>query len=615
MKHFRMRHCAHGALLWWLLCVLLSAVALGMILHEVTFISKFSWKNLCVSALAESSLVLLPYLFLPPKLRPLIWLPLVALPVLAIVCLLHLRAFSVLPVGESVSLLRGMDSPTIGTALSLLRPSDILLLIIPMGELAGCMIWRREIMSCRFSASTRLIGCAFALLCAGSAMWFKYNMYERRFRMYSPNVSFPAFIHAQEHRKTDFSRTSHQLAWRGFGDYVARSFADVLLPPPSNSEEKDREIAIAIAKVSLSGILPTDVVRGIRDDRNLILIIVESWVMPSGGFPAGVNPMPRLSELMADSTAIVIRDIGIRATVGRSADGQFIYNTGLLPPRDYSFVTRNSVADYPSLAKALHVASSLEIITEPETVWNHAFTSKSYGFDRLISGLESEHDMTQDSLLVDRALLEISTLRRPFFAQLTTGTMHEPYFKPEVPAVLPKAAILAAGFTEDEYVYFERLSYTDHQIGRLIDSLRASGVADSTVIVIAADHHPTVLPQSRAFGKPRSPLVITGSGLSHIKPRHDAEQTDLFPTILDIMGATDYHHPALTRIIQEANAKAASEAETDRSKGRYEPSTPITDAPYRGVGRSLFDIAERGDTAALRAISTRAISGGTFRHR
>lgn len=586
----------HGAWLWWVLCVAGSALLLGSLLSQLTFITRFSWKNLCFSALAESALVLLPYLYLPPRWRPLMWIPLLSLPLLLMVCLLHARAFGILPAIVSASLLKGLDAPTLGTALSLLRPGDMIFALVPAAEFAGYMVWRRQIVTCRITMSVRLSATAATLLVTGAAVWFKYNMYERRFRQYTPSESFATFIHNQDYRRGDLISAYSQLAWRGFADYLVHSGKDALITQPVNTPATDREIAAALARNSLSARLPDEVTAALPEPRNLIMVIIESWVTPGDTSAAGADPMPHLRALMAEPDAIVIDDVGIRATVGRSADGQFIYNTGLLPPRGETWVSRHAVADYPSLAKALPVAASLEIITEGESVWNHAYTSPSLGFDRLLSGIErSIRDQTQDSVLMDMALDEIARLPRPFYVQLTTGTMHEPYGQSDVPRRIDRRAVLAAGYTPSEYVYLERLHFTDRHIGRFIDSLRASGVADSSVIVIAADHHPTVMPPGRAFGPLRSPLIIIGSGMARLPRRSDFEQTDLFPTLLDIMGASEYRHPVLSRISHETDS--------------------IADAPYRGMGRSLFDLAARGDTTALRALGSKAVTGGTFRYR
>ncbi len=120
---------------------------------------------------------------------------------------------------------------------------------------------------------------------------------------------------------------------------------------------------------------------GANRSRNLIFIIVESLASDAVGATVnGVKVAPTLSALAADSSAIVFRRMQAQVNHGRSSDGQFIYNTGLLPLRNNVVAKRYPSANYPSIAKALGYANSSEVVGEKPTFYNHSITNLSYGY-------------------------------------------------------------------------------------------------------------------------------------------------------------------------------------------------------------------------------------------
>lgn len=91
--------------------------------------------------------------------------------------------------------------------------------------------------------------------------------------------------------------------------------------------------------------------------------------------------------------------------------------------------------------------------------------------------------------------------------------------------------------------YLACVSFVDHQVGRLLDALDASGVADNTIIVLWSDHgfH---LGEKQITGKntlwdrgTRVPLIFAGPGISeNSKTKRPAELLDIYPTLLELAG-------------------------------------------------------------------------------
>ena len=91
--------------------------------------------------------------------------------------------------------------------------------------------------------------------------------------------------------------------------------------------------------------------------------------------------------------------------------------------------------------------------------------------------------------------------------------------------------------------YYGLITHLDGQIGRILEALEASGEADNTYIVYAADHglalgsHGLLGKQNLYEHSMRAPLIIAGPGI----PRGGSTESftylfDIFPTILNLAG-------------------------------------------------------------------------------
>ncbi len=161
-------------------------------------------------------------------------------------------------------------------------------------------------------------------------------------------------------------------------------------------------------------------------------------------------------------------------------------------------------------------------------------------------------------IISDRALdfLEHRPEDKPFFAwfhyfdphRLFYMLIEEPYPKPYA----GKFANDGLPHAEEREDYAGRVTYTDTQIGRVIDDLRARGLYDDAMIIVTADH-------GEAFGEvhdeieemhhshyifdttQRVPLIIKPSkrqaaALRGLYVERQVQLVDLAPTILDVAG-------------------------------------------------------------------------------
>ncbi len=163
-----------------------------------------------------------------------------------------------------------------------------------------------------------------------------------------------------------------------------------------------------------------------------------------------------------------------------------------------------------------------------------------YGIERKrrIVGLDSVEGYDRAGADITKKAIEFieaqASAERPFFLWLH-------YFDPHVEYAAP------AEFVRDleDSPYHAEIRYTDHQVGRVLDRLRRSGLRDRTLVVLTADHGEGLgehLERTHSFyvydSTMRVPLILWGAGAS---PRGRRIETpvrtaDIAPTVLDSLG-------------------------------------------------------------------------------
>ena len=265
------------------------------------------------------------------------------------------------------------------------------------------------------------------------------------------------------------------------------------------------------------------------DSTNLILIVVESLPMEIMEMRKREKIIPFLTELSQDS-AIIVKPLKVIVGLGRSSDAQFMYNTGLLPLRGEPLVANYANKDYPSIAKALGFIS-MEIIGERGNLWSHNSTTKSYGYDTLISDIAS-NGINQDSVIFHRAALETDNLPRPFFLFVSTLSMHDPYKDSKVTPVIEENDLIE--FPDDrDKEYLQRVRHFDDNLRFFIQELKRKGIYENSIIMIVGDHDIEKTRVSEKLHDDAVPFIIINSPLN--RPGNwQAFQTDVFPTIIDL---------------------------------------------------------------------------------
>ena len=513
--------------LFFVLCVAVAAwqcfvVALdtqlggvGNLFHE--------WHVVAISV-ANALLLLSPYWLLSRRRRWLVWIPLVLLTLWCLVQVCYCRAYDDLMPWQSLTLTENVNRTLVGSTTALLRWQD-LLIVVPLLLLVlwHCLCRRESTTGPRLKPL--LITLAAAVLTALVGYIVPGQNYAKR------------FLH-------NFSNREY-FAQNGLLPYAAFSLYDAAF---NRHEVTDEDRALLDRFFDEECRSYVDNPYG-EKGRNLVLIIVESLhTWPIGMEVDGREVTPVLNRLVGGEGVIYAPHVLFQTSHGHSSDAHFMYNTGLLPLRDGVVAVHHGDGPYPTLAAALVGYDCREIICTPGVNWNQQVTARTYGFDTLytrddLSEALRLHDNVDDAALTDYAAQLLPTLRQPFFIEMVTMTMHAPYNEGKLrPSWITRSDTLTA----EARCYLNCVNVTDSCLGAFIDDMHRLGMDENTVVAIVSDH--TQLYYNRIVGRSDYEFVPDDWGIPMIIAGVDTTlryddvigQVDVYPTLLDVMGANAY---------------------------------------------------------------------------
>ena len=322
--------------------------------------------------------------------------------------------------------------------------------------------------------------------------------------------------------------------------------------------------------------------------RNVVLLLVESlnaWVVDLK--IDGREVCPVLNSLVADTSAIATTQMMAQVKNGRSSDGMFIYNTGLLPLPVQSVAMDYGDNNYPALAKALKSVNpsyrTMEITVDRSGMWNVDHTAVSYGFDSLFLQDVYRDTYIKSQQSIDKTLLEFSSAefakqRQPFYAMVFTGTTHVPYDRLE-DVMQPTWISQSKSYTRYVRNYLEKVAFFDRQLGAFIERMKRDGTYDNTVLIVASDHSDFIDddPKGRASISERGiecVFVILNSGLPGRRIEGPVGQIDLYPTLLDLLGLNTYWWKGLGHSLLRTDVHSVAPAPGETAGDTSSPLLP-----------------------------------------
>ena len=489
----------------------------GLGMHKVMMIS-----------LANALLLLSPYWLLKRRWRWLVWIPMTLLTVWAVGQLCYCRAYDDLMPWQSLTLTDNVNTTLMNSTLSLLRWHDLLIVVPFLLLIVACLLGKRVKENCGNHVKPFLIT---LLACLGAALLGYGSIGENYEKRYLHNFSNKGY-----------------LIQNGLIPYGIYSLYQTLVMDHSLTQS-ERDMVQRFLQEECPHY--SDNVYCSVPRRNLVLIIVESLhTWPIGMEVDGREVTPVLNGLVKSDGTIYAPHVLFQTSHGHSSDAHFIYNTGLAALRDAAVAVNYGDGPYPSLAEALEGYDCREVICTPGMNWNQSVTSRTYGFDILYTrddlnaaGALARHNNIDDAALTDFAVSLLPELRQPFFLEMVTMTMHVPFTNGK-----SRRSWITASDTLNVEArdYLNCVNITDSCIGAFINGLQRLDMLDNTVVAIVSDH--TQIYLNRVQGKTDYewteddwgiPLIIAGCDTT-LRYEPVIGQIDVFPTMLDVMGANAY---------------------------------------------------------------------------
>ncbi len=278
--------------------------------------------------------------------------------------------------------------------------------------------------------------------------------------------------------------------------------------------------------------------REVPPARPLVLVLVESME----NWAVRPDITPNLYRFVQDHYVVFAMHTKSQTKAGNSADGQMLYNTGLLPIQQGVVVNNYSQNVFPSLSD---IYSRTSMIQPGDLgVWNQYMMNIAYGIDTaytIPSSLDEQSFRTLDS---------IATGQYDYILTITMAT-HSPfkacshYSSLSLPEDMP----------ENMRNYLLCMNYTDSCWGNLLRRIDTDSVLHNSVVCFMGDHiifDPIMRQEFQAYcddkGLDFQPREAYTAFVAYSPDLQESTviteptyQMDAYPTILHLIGAEDYY--------------------------------------------------------------------------
>lgn len=524
-----------GAAVFYIAAVAVVSLLLMWARSEMGLVAGYELQAVVYSVF-EALVLTLPYILLPPRWRGFFWLPLLAVLLLLYINVLFFRYTGDMISGSMYSV-SSVNMFAVAGAVNAMRMQDFVA-FLAIGLLAVAFyLLRKYIFSERFGIKGKVVFTAILIaLCAAAWGVNSYRLRTDLSDIYKEKGLLRTF---QIDWQWKFGNNQRFRDHTLFG-YAYRQLRNKYHTYRALTSKERMDVEQFLGSKQAVRLQPGD-----SGQRNLIVIFVESMNSTIFDLPCSRQIAPFCVSLLEDSTVFSARKVLQQARGGRSSDGQLIVNTGLLPLKEGTFAYTYADSRLPGLPRILDGYRSVELTGDPRRIWNHGLTSVSFGFDELVDDL-AEYDKTilnlaldQDSVIFELAAEMASTMPTPFYMQICTIAMHDPYTEPKARDSKCLRGGVLSDMDERDRNYLVAVAHFDESLQCFVERLKVCGLYDNSLIVITGDHEAYHNCLSPLLQTDYVPLIILNSGIGkHIE--QPVEQIDIFPTILDMMGVDCY---------------------------------------------------------------------------
>lgn len=516
----------------WFYCVAVVALALPIMALYVKVDRGNAVKVLV--AIADAMLIMMPYWII----RRRRWAALI--PVWVSAVFVEINLLMIQWCGQPISfhaiyMTGNVDGLVLSNIPGLIRPLNYVVMLVAVGCTVAYVAKRRRINAVRYQARHVRRGIVATLVV------FALGQVLLQWRWTDDNNSNGGnMLSVYERLAGNMAVRDDALKYKGYPLYVLTNFIQLFESRNLDSDEL-AEIVGFIGSQSVEE--PS--VEAFRENfnKNLIVVVVESLDAEAVTAMVDHRPvMPTLYGLLGDEGTVSNLNVVTQVKDGISGDGQIMVNTGLLPLRvGAASLEYASSTDFIALPHIIDNHNSVAVFAEDGSVWDKAAWFPNLGFERLVKSDEyAGRKWVEDVVMFGEACDIVEQIPRPYFMECLTLSMHAPFDK--VTTSMPRF-IADADLTQSRRLYYHACNEFDRGLAMLIDKIKLLGEWDETVMVIVSDHSMYVdQPEGEQRVLANIPMafiaVNTGATIAIDKV---AGQCDVFPTIIDIMGRSDYN--------------------------------------------------------------------------
>lgn len=569
-----------ASLLFYMLTMLSIAAIMSVSMGELNIIGSNNIIIRCVRIVADAVIIMLPYWFLPKRLRWTALIPVFGVALWSLSSLCYYRFWGKPLELYSILLFQNFSETLLVSGIGLCKARDLIYPAVLTVSLVIYIAYRRAIIaSPGFSIVARTWLSVITLLvfifaqCLATRSIARWNDYEDvEDRIASVNKTrFTANFDAHKN-----------IQLNGAVVHLAKSIIQFryFINLKQELTDAQRDEIEAFRTTDSTPADSTFALLSANRNKNLILIVVES--LNSEVIHAKANGReitPTLNALFDAHGSVSATNIQCQVRHGGSGDGQLLVNTGLHPISSIpisTYVYYGDDTDFPSIARALPGYSSVAIFGDDSTLWNQRGATSSMGFDSIIDKRtypESVKRYGDDGNMLHYAFNYIKNLKQPFFAELFTVSMHTPFSIDGIPSHLVPDWIDADNtISAPKRKYLKVTAYFDRQLGEFITALKNAGIYENTVIAIVSDHSISLRTHDQGIGPML--FIAANTGIS-AKITRRVGQVDLYPTLLQLMGldinGRDIWRGVGTSIL-DARLTSAYDVDNDRFTGTVAPA-------------------------------------------
>lgn len=524
-----------AATAWWLVCFAALLATTWHLYTDLGIAARYTGREFYLKPAADALVLLLPYWLLPARWRGTALIPLWGLSAVYITDILYVRFTADCMPLSMLAQASNIDTPLVGSALSLLRASDITYLAWPaVATACWCLRpLRRAVTGASIHPVVRVGAVLVTALIFWKAQVYFSRSYSETWYFYNGR-RMPV---AEATRKRIFDRSAEARCEHSFALYNSGVAVYLVTELWDTLSRESRFTLSESERAGFDEYLRRDAACDSLPQRhkNIVFIVVESLNAEAVGTRVGDEPVtPVLDSLIASDGTLSCLNVVPQVGDGISSDGQLIYNLGTLPLLDGA-ATQSAIYGkrLPALPAALATSHyPIAIFADRGLGWKKREAYPAYGYRRVLTSdsVATRCDikaMGSDAATMDYTLSLLPELPQPFLLQILTISTH--YSFRETAAVDFRQGDVS-GIERD---YLRCVRYADAAIGRLIDGLRSRGLLDNTLLVIASDHHMNM----DSGLKPARPIVFIAANCGHTDQiREPVHQVDVFPTLLDLLG-------------------------------------------------------------------------------